>query len=421
MMKKYQRKWTVLSLLLLGTALIRQGNASAQTAPSDGVLQTLNLVAPVQGVGQVGGQGTVAPGTTLPMWQFSTTSPADGNTYTGWMVGRSPFFHGARTTTIPTYLVPLIVNMPDGGVFDSTVPDSTCLSGNTPKSLFLQSPLLNNTSFSFGGTAVGTTQYGDAFQRANFWNANVAATGNSYHTLLGPASKVSTPVTVLSPVTIPVAAGFGATYQSVKYSANGCGSFGVVDFQTFDTYLRTTVLPSLVPSFGVNPNSLVVFLMYNVVEAYPGIKPSSNCCSLGYHGASIEGSSISPTAPIQTYIAADFDSTGIFGNPDVASISHQLGAWMDDPLGINTTPSWTPPVGNCQTNLDVGYPLLGILLHPGAATSAAGVQVATSFTYDLQELVFFSWFYRQSPSLGVNGWFSTDDGLTSDAGALCAG
>ena len=25
---------------------------------------------------------------------------------------------------------------------------------------------------------------------------------------------------------------------------------------------------------------------------------------------------------------------------------------------------------------------------------------------DVQELAFFSWFYHQSPSLGVNGWFS---------------
>jgi hypothetical protein len=40
------------------------------------------------------------------------------------------------------------------------------------------------------------------------------------------------------------------------------------------------------------------------------------------------------------------------------------------------------------------------------------------FTYHLQELAFFSWFYRQDPSTGVNGWYS-DNGTFPSAQAAC--
>ena len=399
-MMKYQRKWIGLSLLVLATALTHQTSASAQAT----------------GISHAP-QASATTSVVLPTWQYSTTSSVDGNPYKGWMVGRSPFYHGARTTNVPTYVVPVIVNMPDGGVFDPTLADSTCLGGSTPQTLFQQSPLiLKNTSFSFGATPVGTTQYTDAFQRGNFWNApsNVAATGNSYHTILGP-------VQTLPAVTVNVPLGLGATYQSTAYSSTGCGSFGVADFATLDSILRTITLPTLIPS-GISPASLVIFLMYNVVEAYPGTNPSSQCCSLGYHGASAPANP-TPTSPIQTYVTADFDSTGLFGNANIASISHQLAAWMDDPLSVSSVPLWVPPLSSivtCQNVLDPGYPLIGFLLHPGAASSNVSAQTST-FTYDLQELAFYSWFYRQGPSLGVNGWFSTNNTLTTDAGAVCVG
>jgi hypothetical protein len=41
----------------------------------------------------------------------------------------------------------------------------------------------------------------------------------------------------------------------------------------------------------------------------------------------------------------------------------------------------------------------------------------SSFTYHVQELAFFSWFYHSSPSLGVNGWFSDQGTFTSSAAA----
>ena len=47
---------------------------------------------------------------TIPLWTYSTVAH-DGKTYTGSMVGRSPFAHGHRITTIPTYLIPVILTL----------------------------------------------------------------------------------------------------------------------------------------------------------------------------------------------------------------------------------------------------------------------------------------------------------------------
>jgi hypothetical protein len=49
-----------------------------------------------------------------------------------------------------------------------------------------------------------------------------------------------------------------------------------------------------------------------------------------------------------------------------------------------------------MSGLEVGDPLAGTDF-----TDTVG-----SFTYHPQELAFFSWFYRQSPSLGLHGWYS---------------
>ena len=40
-------------------------------------------------------------GATIPLWNYSVVA-YDGATYSGTIVGRNPFFHGHRTTTIPT-------------------------------------------------------------------------------------------------------------------------------------------------------------------------------------------------------------------------------------------------------------------------------------------------------------------------------
>ena len=61
----------------------------------------------------------------------------------------------------------------------------------------------------------------------------------------------------------------------------------------------------------------------------------------------------------------------------------------------------------CQANLEVGDPLSGTIFPVTSGT----------FTYHLQELAFFSWFYRQSPSIGLNGAYSDQDHFKTPAAA----
>jgi hypothetical protein len=108
----------------------------------------------------------------------------------------------------------------------------------------------------------------------------------------------------------------------------------------------------------------------------------------------------------------DFDSTSAFpGTEDISASSHEIGEWMNDPLGNNATPAWghIGQVGGCQNNFEVGDPLSGTLF-PSVALSG--------FTYHMQELAFFSWFYS-APSIATGSSdFSNNDTFKGDA-ILC--
>jgi len=142
------------------------------------------------------------------------------------------------------------------------------------------------------------------------------------------------------------------------------------------------------------------------VWAVPSITNIFDCCFIGYHGIS--------GLAIQTYSPFDFDSTGLFSPAieDTGVMAHEVGEWMNDPFGNNATPPWghIGQQSGCQNNLEVGDPLTG--------TGVPPVVMPNGFTYHLQELAFFSWFYG-APSIGVNGWFSNNGTFLTDAGAPC--
>ncbi len=129
-----------------------------------------------------------------------------------------------------------------------------------------------------------------------------------------------------------------------------------------------------------------------------------------------------PALPItqQTYSPADFDSTAAvsqrsrqyWATRTLAILSHEVDEWMDDPFGINPAPPWGH-IGQqpgCQNNLEVGDPLTG--------TEAPPIVMSNGFTYHLQELAFFSWFFG-APSIAVNGWYSDNGTFLTDAGPPC--
>ena len=357
----------------------------------------------------------MASSSTLPLFAYDVTSSRDGNTYTGAIVGSSPFNGGNGQTSITTQIIPLIIvthkvgvsvnsknvlqTAPGETVFDPTAADNSgCLAApnNVPLALVQQSPIFQPTSFTFGGTFVGNTQYIDVFQRAEFFQQ----IGPDYHSTLGP-------VNTLSPIVVQIASGTGLAISPSVFGTN-C-PIGVVNIFNFQQFLVNQLLPEL-GSQGVNPSTFPIFLMYNVVMSIGRPTDLNECCVLGLHGAKSDGVS----RPTQTYSPLDFDATGLFPSAfeNTAVMSHEIGEWQNDPFGNNPTPAWghTGQVAGCQNNLEVGDPLTGTEIPP--------VTMPNGFTYDLQELAFFSWFYG-APSIGVNGWFSDNGTFLQDAGPVC--
>ncbi len=326
-------------------------------------------------------------GTGLTMWSYSDKSDRNGATYNGVMVGASPYTSNA-TTTITTQIIPIVFTI-GTTVFDPTKADATCEGGKIPATLFKQSPIFAKAPFTLNGVNVGKGQYIDEFQRANFWTP-ISANGKLYHTNLKPVSLTKIKVNP-------------GSHGAIVYTG-GCEALGGVDINWWDSYVTSTLIPSLAAK-GVGPTTLPIFMMYNVVMYDT---TTSNCCILGYHGAFGN--------PAQTYSPMEFDSTGAFdggnGFTDSYIAAHEIGEWMDDPLGSNPVPAWghVGQVSGCQGNLEVGDPLTG--------TNAITKTMANGFTYHLQELAFYSWFYNSS-SIGAGGLFSDNGTFTADAGPVC--
>ena len=367
-------------------------------------------------------------------WTFTVTSSRDDNTYFGLMVGNRALDGGSAPSNIPVEIVPVIVNTvalgtaidaktlkitvttgsaKDDTSFNPTTADNSCLvsPNNIPTTVFRQSPLFEPALFNYGGTNVGFTQATDAFQRANFWNT---IDRNSYHVLL--SAKVLPPLVLNVPAP---SKGVGGLALDLPGLFGLCGRIGLVDINTIDSFV-TGALSHLLAQ-GVNPSNLPIFMFYNT--AFPIGDPTNlnNCCAGGYHNVVNVGTQQDPV--LQTYSPLDFDMTGFFindtGSPvlDAEIASHEVGEWMDDPLTSNQVPAWghTGQVGACQNNLEVGDPLTGL--------EAPRIFMPNGFTYHLQELAFFSWFFGSvndgPPSIGIHDWFSDNDSFTSNAGPVC--
>lgn len=356
----------------------------------------------------------------LPLFTFTVESDRDGNNYTGVIVGADPFHHrGNRDVSVKTFIIPVITTFNSVGVnfdpksltwsttagttvFDPTIADTACLGNsgnNVPLTLLQQSPLVNKALFDVGGTIVGNVQYIDSFQRSEFWNALGPEGREDYHLKLNP-------VVTLSPISISIPAANGTTLPSTPFTS--CNPLGIIGFDFFDNLIQNTLLPA-VASQGVGPDTFPIFLFHNVVTADTPITFLLNCCFLGYHSST-------STVPFQTYSPLEFDTTGLFGPSanDTTVMSHEVAEWANDPFGDNPTPAWggtgQVPVGFCQNNLEVGDPLTGTTFSP--------IVMANGFTYHLQELAFFSWFFT-SQSAGIHGWFSNNGTFLTDAGPTC--
>ncbi len=315
--------------------------------------------------------------TTIPHWSGSFNYHGINYPYT--MVGTDPSL-GSATTVIPTFIIPLKIVLPDGSVFDS---NKDVIDGQTAIQGIVNSPLFQAYPFVSGGTHVGNTQYGDAAQRANFWNY-VTTRSPDYHVLL------SQPV-VLPEQTMNVPANEGGYYQDPVF-----GPIPYVDDDFFNPAIK-----ALAAQLGINSRQLPIFVSGKVILA------GSNATA--YHGAWYVSSTSNSIAGAQTYIATSYSSITSYSGlyPDIYPLSHELNEWINDPFDNNFTPGWNIPSSSsaqcdsyisldrmevCDVIEDGPHPFAGVQLH-GVA-------------YHLTDRVFLDFFTRNPRSRSVNGQFS---------------
>jgi hypothetical protein len=360
---------------------------------------------------------------------FFEASSRSGSYNYGFTVGPNPFTGHGASSTVKAFIVPVVIKVhqvaTDFGVdangnliltgmkdedatYDPTRPAPACLgkTNNVPFTLAVQSPVFQNTHWVWGGTDLGDTQYIDAFQRANFWSAGEDP--GDYHLHLNTQ--------VLSPLVIdfPKGSAIGLPKSSTFLNYSVCAPTVLVDFSLFDEYLDYVALPQMASS-GVNSGNFPMFIAGNVLwGAVIGQLPYFEAEAAGYH-------SISSVDPAQTYGVTQFGDDNYWNWPDAVPLSHEVGEWANDPVGANEVQLYnvnqyynaafdpTGPVA-CQGNYEVGDILAGFFMPP--------VTGKNGYTYTLQELAFFSYFYG-GPSIGVNGWYSNNNTITSDGGAVC--
>jgi hypothetical protein len=304
----------------------------------------------------------------IPHWSSSFTYQGQSYPYT--MVGTNPK-DGSAITIIPTELIPVKIVLSDGSVYN----------GEHKVGDILDSPL-----FRFASFESGYTQYGDAIQRAEFWQY-VSTKSSSYHVFLAP------PI-VFPTLTIHVPANMGAPIKRPSGVV-----FGGIDINYLDNQLVTYM-----QTYHISPRTLPIFLSANVLGTDNN---GTGCCIGGYHNAIANADNTA----IQTYAYATYNDPGFsVKNPKVFTttdaLSHEISEWFNDPFGNNGVPYWSVPSEpqyGCNNALEVGDPLVGVGFDIGK--------------YHLQDETFFSWFAYQVPSIGFKGYYSYLGTFTTPATA----
>jgi hypothetical protein len=308
---------------------------------------------------------SVAPTTALQTWNGTFGA----NHFV--MVGTDPSSTNT-TTTVPVYIIPLKMVFTKGTkktIFD---PNKKIGTGLSAVQQTVASPIFQSSiNYVQGGTDVGTTQYEDAYQRANFWTD--VMTNTDYHVLLG------TP-TVLPEITVSVPSADGTTGTS---SIGPAGTLGIVSFNWFLGKAPTWIGKNSV----ITPSAVAIFVTYNVY-----LSQTSNfggCCIGGYHDTF--GSPTTPQSYAQFSFMGQSTTRQVFSS-DVSALSHEMGEWYDDPYINNTQ-------GACGGILENGDPLEG---NPDYGDT---VYTVGGYAYHIQDLVFLKYF-GQTPSTSVNDWWT---------------
>ena len=308
-----------------------------------------------------------SPGTVIPNWSDSFTY--HGLLYNYTMAGTDPRA-GSASTVVPTVLIPLRFVFADGHIYNV---NTDTVDGQLPIPAILNSPVFQNHDYVIGGIDVGNTQYGDAFQRANFWNS-VSTVSPDYHVLLGTPN-----VAALQTISVPNG------YFGYRTDPATQQVLPVVDTQ----YLGSR-LYEIMQNLNIGPQTLTIF--------ETGIVSQFN--SWGFHTVLDDGSG-------RTIIVAPFlpHDVAYYGQhvPDLFVLSHEVVEWIDDPFLVNFAPGWNfagAPHAQCDYGnyLEVGDPFA--FYDPGITP----IQI-NSTTYHVTDAAFLDFFTRNA-SRSINGQYS---------------
>ncbi len=316
-------------------------------------------------------------------------------TYSGVLVGGSPFTANPSTVPIDAVLVPLVIQIfrPDGTVatFDPLNPDSSCGDKYSAENRFRNSPLVVPSDLTFNGVSVGNVQYIDGFMRAQFWNAPVPGSPNRW-LYFNPlewsfASALGLPPVPSSEGVVNVVSG------------TNCET-GVVSKNFFNHWIEAFALGPLQTAGIVSPTKFVLFITKNV-SAASNFSPTQQ--------SSFEGGQHFATGN-QTWAWAQIKHTSKY-DLDIEAASHEIAESMNDPFLTNQAPPRGPDgeVSTCAYKFEVGDPLNDVV----APVTLDG------YVFHPQELAFFSWFFNPDvmPSFGAGGKFSSNGKFTKPSKA----
>ena len=365
-------------------------------------------------------QGSVAPqflagATTIPHWTFQYTDPTNGMTYPITMVGTDPRQGGS--TTIHTVIIPLKMNFVAAGQDPSSLVGqgyaafqpqfvNHTFDGTSKLAQTEASPVFKDTVYptDLGGD---TGQLGDVYMRAQF---NKRA--SDYHVkldyMVAPTQTLDVPATKGIAYERPVS----EWRRTNGYPANPDYT-GLADINWFSTQLQ-----SLMGSLQISPTTVPIFLTDNVLLYFPHTSIGyTNCCVLGYHGASMPVGHGTGTINgqgkqgVQTFMYTAYVTPGTYsgflsdytgsrsvpaptrGLSDIHALSHEVSEFLDDPFTNNAVQPWivaSAPQYGCTGVLEVGDPVVGVWF----PLSGNNLDARNSGMWHPEDEVFAQWFGR---------------------------
>ncbi|HET9177446.1 MAG TPA: glycosyl hydrolase family 18 protein [Terriglobia bacterium] len=330
-------------------------------------------------------------GPTIAVPTFIRSFAAAGHEYHYTVVGKDPAQGG--TLTIPTVVVPvsLVFDAPAGKAGKKVE-----ISAADDVQKVAQSPIFQKYAF-----ATGDTQYGDAVQRAQFYNE---ASAKDWHTMLGQPR-----VTSSLRITIPPANGYLLTSKKTG------NLLAIVDLD----FVQKELFNDLA-KMQARPDELVIALTKNT-EFYE-LNDATVCCTWGAHGAQSDASS----KALQPFVLSTYLDPGVVPDyDDIQPLTQQLAAWMNDPLHgqqENTFPAWQKPVakGGCGGQ-GIGTHYRFALPTDGVSESNATVVKTEAGEYHLENVALLPWYAQNAHPDSYQGAYSfPDTGVLKAAAEPCA-